>query len=122
MKDLDIMIILNSGVDEQKFAEHVFDIRENAKDRLLWILPKKYNPEVEETKYRLRTIHVNHRDKIPNWYTFSMINPPTYDDRISKIECRLSDDPKTENAVLLVDDIREYGDTIRQIQGELIKL
>ncbi|MGM5481018.1 MAG: hypothetical protein ACQESE_01260 [Nanobdellota archaeon] len=129
MRDLDVIIILESGAKEQKFAEYILNQRKNSQDRLLWFFPKKKIAYDNEIGYKLRTdketFQMNwkgEKPNQPNWHPYFIINPPTYEDWLEKPEFRLSDIPKPENNVLFVDDIKSTGKTIFQSQCELVSL
>ncbi len=106
------------------FAQRIFDIRKNTRDRLLFLFPKnRFEPDA---KYRILTrkenFKLNWNEKDPFRWPYFMINPPSCNDWIDNIRYRISGDPKTENAVLLVDDFKSSGDTIRTATEELINL
>jgi hypothetical protein len=105
------------------FAQTILDIRNNTRDRLLFLWPNTgLEPDVI---YRILTIkenfEINWTEKRPHTRPFFMINPPKYEEWINNIEYRMSGDIKKENAVLLIDDIKSSGTTIRTAQEDLIK-
>jgi hypothetical protein len=117
------MIILKSWIQELNFAQTILDIRNNTRDRLLFLWPNTgLEPDVI---YRILTIkenfEINWTEKRPHTRPFFMINPPKYEEWINNIEYRMSGDIKKENAVLLIDDIKSSGTTIRTAQEDLIK-
>ncbi len=127
MTNLDIIIIQNSGRHEQPFAEKIFKRRNNPGDRFLWFFPRKEAEQDNRISYKIRTdkktfqINCNefHNCDI---YPYFILNPTDYETWLNNPAFRLSDDPKPENAVLLVDDHRNSGRTIFQTQTALVSL
>jgi len=64
VKNLDVVIVLQSGAIEEDFAENILNQRKNTQDRLLWFLPIKGLESRNKSHYRVitdkRTFQINY--------------------------------------------------------------
>jgi hypothetical protein len=130
MKNLDVIIILNSGAYEQDFAQEILHQRNHSNDRLLWFIPirpglNKRNYKKNKNDYEVRTNKAIFQEEYMNeieMYPFFILAPVNYQTWKRNPKHRLSDDPVPENKVLLIDNFRNSGLTIDKLQSTLMRL